>query len=183
VYTEDNIDYVNGRLAGTIIRDDDNHPFYVMSVKVGKRGVFEVTGYKLKNSSNVLDYTTLPLRKMNLEPVPLGYVNFTKKDALYIMRKPMREDWRQGLRSHNVYSHVGYMDELPMLELHSTVVGDYPTYDFCSRQKFITAFCRDFACSNKQLCYKGSVVGDANGLSNTHIHLREYLEEMIHENP
>ena len=100
MYTQDNLDYVRGRLSETLVRDSVGEPFYVYDI-AGVKGNFRVSGYQVVSPSVNLE---VAFDELNLEPVPLGYVNIPKRGAAYLERKPLRNDRSKGLRSRNVRS-------------------------------------------------------------------------------
>lgn len=181
MYTEDNIEYVRGRLVDTLVRDVDGDPFYVVSIHSTAKG-FQVEGYYPAGDD---DYVMLPFKRLNLEPVPLGYVNIPRQSAVYMERKPVRNDWRQGMRANNTYviGHKDYMD-ISLKDISLAILGVYPGFEEASASKKVTGFCRAFAADDKSLYYKGEVVGDIkDGLFPKYTYLREFLEEMVSENP
>jgi hypothetical protein len=181
MYTEDNIEYVRGRLVETIVRDKVGEPFYVTEIR-NNDGRFKVKGFQILNPH--ID-KAIPFKELNLEPVPLGYVNSDEFDAVYIERKPMRNDWRQGLRARNVRVTGGAdFEELHYKDIRNTVLNIFPSFSHASKCKNITAFCRSFAVNLVGIYYKGELVGTmGEGLNKDKLHLREFFEEMISENP
>lgn len=70
-----------------------------------------------------------PLSAFNLDPVPLGYVNFGAK-AIYITRMPMRKDWRQGMRMTNIVDPLGQAHtRMSFRVIGQTIMGKYPTFE------------------------------------------------------
>lgn len=85
-------DYANSRLEGTIIRHKGKPVFYLHSDNTGNVQLKTiVTGRERSGKFSDLDFS-----------VPtLGFV-VDHGCLMYISRKPLRRDWRQGLRENNV---------------------------------------------------------------------------------
>lgn len=216
---EDDLKYAKQRLEGTIVRIGEE-PVVVDYVGVGapqKRrrdpvqaapmafdweampqpmafakapveGLVEASVTYLKDKST----EGVTLDKLNLEPVPLGYLNY-KNQVYYMARKPMRNDWRQGLRTANMafIGAEGFYD-IPFTEFRNTVLDIYPTVVEIKdriKRKIGTAmsFSRDFALSSRPdgddfLHYRGKVVGSMNMLpvlQENFKYLTEYLQEVL----
>lgn len=125
---------------------------------------------------------------LDLKPVRLGYCNF-RSDANYLMRKPMRRDYKQGLRYENFLS-VGPSPHTMInhKKLGEVIVNKYPTYAQCLKavkdgKVNSMAWCREWAISARKLHHKGREVGTCiDGryeLDSTHTHLRQALEEQL----
>lgn len=180
---KDNIPYAKQRLVGTIVRIK-NEPVKV--VDISPKGI--ATAYFLKDDKEFFT----DIDNLNLEPVPLGYINW-RKNCYYMVRKPIREDWRQGLRMGNAafIGEQGFM-EFPRRELRDTILNQYPT--FAQAVEAVTkqgatkvAFNRVFAVSSgKELFYKERVVGSFDKLpqlSDKFRYLHECLQEFFNEKP
>lgn len=112
-----------------------------------------------------------PIEMFDLDPVPLGYVNFSAR-ATYITRMPMRKDWRQGMRMSNIADVSGFSPtRMPFRVLGKTIMGDFPTFHRAiegvsrkSKPAESMAFSRDFAVTNEGILqYKGILnVGEVN---------------------
>lgn len=86
------INYAKTRLLNTVVQDKDGKPFTVNDINNG--GV--VLGSDI-NGHNII----CNLDEVQLKEHKLGFVIMNGK-AVYVMRKPLRNDWRQGLRPNNV---------------------------------------------------------------------------------
>jgi hypothetical protein len=178
---KDNIEYARQRLLGTVVRHN-NEPFIVS--KIGITGV--VLGAYL---TNALEPVQVDLDDLNLEPVPLGYVNYNNS-SYYVVRKPMRRDWRQGLRMANIafIGPAGFHD-LPHKSIRKTILGEYPKIEAAVAKLRggvdKIAFSRHFALtSNLDLEYKGNcLVGKYDKvftLEEPFKYLTEHLMETIY---
>lgn len=179
----DNLEYAQTRLNKTLVRVGEE-PFYIREVDDWGDGV-AVEGYFYK-SPHIKQ--TFLVGELNLEPVPLGYVNY-EGGAYYLSRKNMREDWRQGLRQGNMFfiGPEGFFD-FPIEPMRDTILNNYPSFQ--EAVKYIeeeivdqVAFSRRFALGRgKRLMYKGRVVGTYDKLaklSEAYIYLTEYLNEVM----
>lgn len=162
----DTAEYASSRLVDTVIMYDKT-PVLVMAV--GKvNGEITVSCTRLLDKENSI--INVPLSRCDINPVSLGYVNY-KKAAYYIMRAPMRRDWRQGLRMMNIVDPEGGNPRLlPYNVIAQTILGNYPSFkssleQLNSKNKATRmAFCRDFSISSEgELTYKGLIdVGKVN---------------------
>ena len=150
------IDYARDRLLNTIVRVSGD-PAMVTNIY----GDNTVEYQDLYDSS----YKVAPLGEMDLDPVPLGYVNY-KGIATYLSRIPKRQDWKQGLRDGNVRRVGGGIDypDIKPKALAETILAIYPPYKkvlvalskLTKKNLFSLAFCRDFCITtDKSLFYKG----------------------------
>jgi len=182
---DDNLEYAKGRLEGTVVRVG-NEPVLVMGVNaVGGKIVSRVVPLDDLGNEKIVKVADL-----NLEPVPLGYVNH-QGGAYYVTRKPMRRDWKQGLRQNNIcfVGAEGFYD-MPWYDIQKTILGEYPkpldAIDQVTRGRLKSvAFSRDFSVDNqRRLNYKGRhVVGTYDKmftLSPKYNYLNEYLQETLY---
>lgn len=96
------------------------------------------------------------LDTLNLEPVPLGWCNYPNDNARYICRKPMRRDWRQGLRNNSIYIFGGLIgEEIGWKDLHNCIMGIYPTLKeiLAAPTNVKRAWCRKWAICGDVLYY------------------------------
>jgi hypothetical protein len=181
----DNVEYASQRLAGTIVRVGEV-PVYVSSVFETRQEGILCKIQELQDTED--DSKFVSVDNLNLEPVPLGYVNYGPS-SYYMVRKPMRNDWRQGLRRGNsaFIGDEGFY-ELPHQELNQTILGKYPKVKDAlalvkTRIKDKVAFSRDFAVGyDKTLHYKGRRVGTFDKqmtLDKKYFYLNEYLQETL----
>lgn len=183
-------EYANSRLEGTIVRNG-KHPVLVRCVNPDGTVDVEtvVTG---KRRSFHLD-------ELNLASPPLGMTN-TRSGAIYLARKPMRRDWRQGLRSNNITCLTGNQEITTRL-IYSAIRGSYPklgvAIDDCMTNEISVAFHREWSVSwddrrrEVVLNYKwygaaGTIDPETymyelkDGPDYLFTHLREALDEVIH---
>ena len=131
------------------------------------------------------------LDELCLTPVKVGFVNF-RGDAYYIVRKPMRRDWRQGLRIANVTCiNKEFPRGITLADIGRSIINDYPTFVEVVKTLRNTedvhsiAWCREFALGRKgQLFHADSLVGYFN-FGNGEFTLKEefdYLKESLGEN-
>ena len=180
MYTDD-LEYAQGRLIGTIVRYKGK-PIRIADVFYDDDGEMCFTG---RTATGIVE-TSLDL--LDLEPIPLGYVNY-QECAYYLVRKPMRNDWRQGLRPGN-FTFIGREGffELPLKELTDTCLNNYPT--FTEARTSIkdgaesVAISRHFAIdSQNNFLYKSRVVGSYDQLitlKESFNHLSELLAETVY---
>lgn len=158
--------YAATRLAETVIRLK-GVPVLVTTCEQNGKNILVHYTHIMEDappSANVIE-------DFDLDPVPLGYVNFGGK-ASYISRMPMRKDWRQGMRMSNIVDTSGYNPtRMPLRVICQTIVGDFPSFDRAiagvtrkSRAASSVAFHRDFAVTaDGKLEYKGIVkAGEVN---------------------
>jgi len=117
--------YANDRLVNTIARVK-NTPAMIQKITDTKVQWVDLSEF---NTNPVLRAD--PLEDLDINPVPLGYCNH-KDSAVYLMREPIRRDWKQGLRCQTLMAlrdgeeiksaSIAYED------LAKTIIGDYPTF-------------------------------------------------------
>jgi hypothetical protein len=70
---------------------------------------------------------TVHLDDLELKSPPLGFVNF-EGQCYYLTRKPMRNDWRQGVRRNSVSAiRNGREMSIPIQAISKCVDGKFPT--------------------------------------------------------
>lgn len=155
----DTVEYARSRLVETIIRLKGS-PVMVLGVS-GKDSDITVEYNDLLNDGV---YGMAALSDCDLNPVPLGYVNH-KRSSHYIMRTPMRRDWRQGLRMLNLVDAEGAQPRLvSYASIGQTILGKFPSFKLSlemlstkSLKNKSIAFHRDFAIDCEGLMeYKGT---------------------------
>lgn len=183
----DDIDYARRRLVGTVVRTPTGNPFYVTQVEQDD-GDLRCYGhdYAVDRDANHL------LAEVNLEPLPLGFVNLTN-DMAFLCRKPMRRDWRQGLSQNNlvIYGNLSARD-FPYKLLKQPVLKQYPSWSaaltkLTSTKKMSMAFSRDFGFSKHQdnisLIFRkhvvGTIVNDTPRLLPEKFFLQQHLDEVM----
>jgi hypothetical protein len=168
--TYDTAEYAHSRLAETIVRLGEL-PVYILSVVNDGNSI-------VVNYNNIMEDEppkTAPLSDFNLDPVPLGYVNFKGKST-YLSRMPMRKDWRQGMRIINITDINGTNPHsMPYKVIGQTIIGKYPSFDRCIaalnrkvKPPNSIAFSRDFAIhlEGGLIEYKGMIKVGKVDLSN-----------------
>lgn len=183
--------YAQTRIQGTILRiQKSGEPVYVASVS--NDGTCVVI--PIEHSHLTMDHAVrVGVDDLDMHPVSLGYVNVAG-EATYLMRIPMRRDWKQGLRSENCYSSGRRLSQMPMKAVRSCIMNKYPTFKkVCTdieaavknnRVKTL-AWHRNWALrSDTTVFYKnlrvvGRLVGGAVVLDKGNEHLKECLEESM----
>jgi hypothetical protein len=179
-YSED-LEYARQRLVGTIVR---HAGFAVRIIKIYSKEEVSIVRLATGVASMV------PLNKLNIKSPPLGYVN-TDHGPQYLVRKPKRDDWRQGLRNNNLAIINGRVpiDYLPDRGIARTIRGFYPSFKECMDTMQLhdkhngLAFHRHWAITPNYLQYKGKTVGEVwEGefrLVGACKHLQESLDEAM----
>lgn len=188
----DTPDYAAHRLLDTYIRDENDNLCRVLNCNYDRGEDPAPIVLRVEYLDGRRD--TLRLDAVNIEPLPLGNINFVN-ERLYVVRMPMRNDWRQGarMRSMSYRSNDPYTRQAVMhnptafwKEVEKCVKLDYPPLFECQERVEDTfesaAFSRRFAVNEEgQLLYKfNQVVGDCEvepRLDNDHVYLAEALEE------
>jgi hypothetical protein len=145
MYSNDNVEYARQRLNGTIIthmgkavevvdviKKRGNKPLQIVSMEV-------ISGRPIDDTIDGYDLT----------PAKLGFVN-SGGNLAYIARKPLRNDWRQGLRAQQVvvpFATKNFI--LKMQDVARTIENIFPTIDeirdeFNGKKNGMRAWCRDF---------------------------------------
>lgn len=181
--------YARSRIEGTIVRiQETNVPVLVRHVDRDS-GICSVS--KLLDID--IDESFVNLDDLNVEPVPLGFVNYAG-DAIYLQRIPNRRGpGNQGLNERNCASSGARLWAFPNKCLHQCIMNEYPSFEkACEeslqktrRGKYKTiAFHRHWAVSNNNLMYKnrllvGSIIDGVPTLEAKFGYLKEALEEAI----
>lgn len=184
----DTAEYAATRLNETIVRLN-GQPVMVLACTQGVGGII-VTYHSIMDDVPPQD---APLDQFDLDPVPLGYVNFGAR-AVYITRMPMRKDWRQGMRMTNIVDPQGSAHtRMGFKVLGQTIMGKFPTFERAieslnrkTKPPEGIAFCRDFAIKQGGILeYKGFFdVGMVN-LQDASITIEpkfEWVREALNEN-
>lgn len=170
----DTAEYAHTRLVETIITYN-KEPVFVNKV-YDKDGVIFVRFAKLLEDVQL----DVPLSDCDINPVQLGYINH-KSDALYIMRTPMRRDWRQGLRMLNIVGTDGSSPRaVPYSVIAHTIMGRFPSFKSVlerlnsSEKIHRLAYSRDFAVNKKgDITYKGLIDIGTVSMSNGSISIND----------
>jgi hypothetical protein len=174
-------EYANSRLEQTVVVYDGK-PVFVTCVQ---RGMTATVSYL----DSIETFFKVKVDELDLHPVRLGYCNRGGAVA-YLMRKPMRRDWRQGLRFGN-FTAIGDFpaEALSYKDVGQVILGKYPTFakvleEITKKRVHSMAWCREWAIdSGLRLWHKRNVVGtieDGKPVLNAESHfLREALEEVL----
>lgn len=140
-----NIEYARSRLVQTVVRVGGKAAYVEELTKTTVKWSDFIEG---KSSSS-------KIAEMDITPVPLGYCN-TMGLTTYLVRYPVRQDWKQGLR-HKTLKTIGpkalrvTSDMIPWVDVFKTINGVYPKFlevvKHLHDNKDIRseAYCRDFA--------------------------------------
>lgn len=122
--------YAESRIKGTIVTHE-GQPVKVSGVTGGDGGSEPVAVvHDLKGENKFM----VNLSDLDLCPPKLGFVNYEATTS-YVCRKPMRRDYKQGLRNQNLTTEFGYnIQSIPDYALLSTIVGDFPTFEQCRKK-------------------------------------------------
>lgn len=176
----DNIEYARTRLLGTVVMLD-KEPVLVEDIDMD----CETEILYLKDGSHstchVDDLDVVGQNK-------LGYINY-EGYSYHMVRKPLRNDWRQGLRMGNmVFTGEQGFYEVPSFQLRATILGLYPTFQQAAEGVLggharKTAFSRHFAVNDEgYVLYKERTVGKFDkliDLQEKFKYLTEYLNEVM----
>jgi hypothetical protein len=154
----DTVAYARTRLLETIVMRE-KQPVMILAVE-GVDDDIELIYNPILESKGMLDKDKLS--NFDLNPVSLGYVNH-KNYAHYLMRTPMRKDWRQGLRMLNIVDAEGSNPRLiSYRSMAQTMMGKFPTFKSTLNtlskgyEQLSLAFHKDFSIKKEGgLEYKG----------------------------
>lgn len=180
---EDDVEYAAKRLNETLVRKMDNSLFFVTSTEMGEQGVVH-HGINYATDKG----ETVPHKDILLEPIPLGFVNSTA-NMLYVCRKPMRRDWRQGLSTNSLVVYGELRRSFNMKLLVQPLTNQYPSFNTALgliEKKESVAFSRDFGLTQKEetlLVYRkypvGKIVNGVAVLNRDKFFLQQHLEEAV----
>ena len=151
-----NVAYAQSRLVGTIVR-----------VKGKAAYIDQITAKRISYTDWVTGGAEeAKIEDMDITPVPLGYCN-TMKVTPYLVRYPVRQDWKQGLRHKTLKTICNHdikvtSEMIPWADVFKTINGEFPKFE--EVLKIIhdnrgvvrsMAYSRDFAIySDKTVWYK-----------------------------
>lgn len=180
MFAKDDLDYVQGRIVGTIV-SHKNEPVYITSVQRYADDIQVNFVYLKAQNTQEKDL----IDALDMRPVKLGYMNFDRRDCVWFCRIPKRA-WKQGLTNDHTYNGVGAHIDLTgnLNNLRDTVLGNYPTIAQASKSKYKKAFSRDFSVKGDEIYYKdfdcvGYYRQGNASLKDKYLYLREYLEEVL----
>ena len=181
----DSSEYADSRLRDTIVRQGDK-PVKILSCFTNEGKIWaELFTYPGGGRR------TVPLDKLDLTPVPLGFSN-TSRGVAYLARIPKRLDYRQGLRFSNYTSLYGREHRsISKTSIANTIRGNYPSFKSCldevvNMERFSQAFSREFALLSERGSVKiiakwGLMVGDVINKEPLLKNGFEYLQETLDE--
>jgi len=153
MFATDDIAYVKGRLFDTIITHM-NKAVLVTGVRTLKKSI-QVSAIEVLSEKEIAD----DISNYDLTPVKLGFVNnYELTQSVYVSRKPLRNDWRQGFRlpQCSIIHNYKYMPLITNKDVAKTVEGLFPTLDELNPVNGMLAWCRTFALnSNEEIIYRG----------------------------
>lgn len=183
----DTVEYARSRLVGTFVK-----------YKEGLVRVDGVGGTDVRIVCGVNDLASgrrkhVLLSSLDLSSPELGYFNI-HGGACYITRVPLRRDWRQGLRSNNIYcrgSHHYGSNGGVLLELSCSFNRHLSTFrEACERvlerEAESTAFSKEFSVHKRGVVYKERdlIAHTKEGLirlTPKYHYLENRLQEVLHE--
>jgi len=118
MYDSDN--YASSRLNETIVLHKRT-PVLVKSVHNMLALVRPILNVKRN------DGYLVPLEDLNVTDLKLGYVN-VDTSTVYLARRTLRHDWRQGLRSNNVHATGGF--NAPTTLIAKALLQRYPSFKY-----------------------------------------------------
>lgn len=133
------------------------------------------------------DRDIVELDKLDVNPVPLGYVNY-QRIASYITRMPRRGDYRQGMRYGNIRSVSGLpADRIPYSSIAKCIINDFPTFQ--QVQEMMKAKLGKSMAWHREWClhvdgsvsHEGEVVGRLLEGRVALEHEKKYLQEALDE--
>jgi len=141
--------YAVNRVVGTFVRRKDGTAVEVLQIAQK-----QVVAKELLSGKDVI----FNYDELDINPVPLGYAN-TNGTSPYLVRSPMRNDWKQGARWKNIRwieftkdDDLRVREKIPSKVLGATIQGIYPTYGDTVKaltngkeRIFSKAWCRHFA--------------------------------------
>lgn len=179
----DDLDYAKQRLTESLVMANDE-PFFITHVERGEEDEIVCGGYSTSLARRTPKI--VPLKEIDLTPVPLGFVN-CEEGLVYLCRFPNR-GFKQGAASSNV-KYVYPTQEFVGPGLNNyyvglTVKGRFSKLEEVIEKKQTKAVSRNFAISNNSLFYKGELVGEINDpmkvnwFKKNH-YLQDYFEEEV----
>lgn len=182
----DDLDYAAKRLNATLVRLNTGEAFYA-------ERTFHDPSLRVKHVGTKLDsgeFTEVFHEDLDLTPVPLGFINISKK-MVFVMRKPMRRDWHQGLHYNSIATDGTLRpNDIQISWLLQPIKNQYPTFQRAIKDlktRLSIAFSRDFGLiktdTDPILRYRQYNVGTvSNGravLSPNKLFLQQHLEEVV----
>lgn len=196
-----NIDHANLYLVGSIIRVNDL-PVYVRNVTYSRAIKKQILTYApVENyDEGKVDKVYLNSSRVDMNPIPLGFINFKEfgkpRIAVGAYRIPSRQ-WRIGLTTDNMriipHRFDGY--EAKRKVIHSiyfkkSVCGQFPTVEeiiemIKNKEATSQAFSRDFAIEKNKLMFLqlkapvGKIFKNELMLFDDYLYLSQVLEKAL----
>lgn len=124
------LNYADSRIRNTIVKTPDQ-PLLVERFAEQEDDAGNVKRLALGFGLDSEDLVSVPTDDIDLTPFRLGYVNKYSR-AIYIVKVPKRQDWRQGLRLEQLQSLSGVaIKYLNNRDLRHMLMNKYPTLDEC----------------------------------------------------
>ena len=114
----DSGEYANSRLNDSYVRDEKGKVVKVLRVDEDFKTIVQ-DGVTLEERWTTLD-------KLDLKPMPLGYINFDQPQ--FLSRMPRRDDWRQGLRMRTTRGGRNFLWKPLPEQFQDMVDGKYPSF-------------------------------------------------------
>lgn len=185
--------YARQRLAHTIISHQGKAVMVIDVMSKGEKKPLNIfsqeilSGQPINDSIDNYDLTPVKLGLINQETGRGGYP-LEVPTVSYLVRKPMRSDWRQGLRKENTVSELGdfWWDAK---SLSKTIEGLFPTIEE-ARERFKKragniAWCRDFFLNERGEIHYRAFGKVGNFIDNTRQYLLDgkffWVEEHLRE--
>lgn len=109
-------EYAGSRLIGTMVR----HKGRAVQVNDVVDDL-QCLVYDLLNDNSYLVH----LDELELKSPPLGFVN-GRGGCVYLSRRPMRRDWRQGVRTNTVLKQTRYVGSINSTLIAQCILGKFP---------------------------------------------------------
>lgn len=182
----DDPEYASRRLDGTFVRLTNGSPVYIVRTNLDSNNrVQHLVEYLETGTADYVKHTDL-----DLLPIPLGFVNH-ERQMIYICRKPMRRDWKQGLSQTSMAGYGNYRPaDLPHRTLVQPIKNTYPSFSATLdgiRGVSSQAFSREFGLLNDKntrevrLIYRKYPVGTVKNRRLTLCPEKTFLVEALQE--
>ncbi|MHA2086326.1 MAG: hypothetical protein ACXABD_21485 [Candidatus Thorarchaeota archaeon] len=157
MFADDNIGYLKGRLEGTVIRMKCDTPLLVTGVYRENDGSVILHGARAPHEG--VEIIIVPLKEAVLKSPILGMVN-KRGGSFFLSRRPLRHDWRQGLRPSNVMKTkrgVGRGSDCSNKDISNAILGRFSSFevslDRARRNQYNVAFSRKFSVDSESLVW------------------------------
>jgi hypothetical protein len=150
MYANDNVEYARNRLNDTIITHQGKAVTVIDVNKQGAKKPLQIISTEILTGNAIVD----SIDNYDLTPVKLGFVN-SNEAVGYLARKPLRHDWRQGLRAQQIVIPYSSTPDffIDFQDVAKTIEGIFPTIEEIRGMKGMRAFSRDFCVDQKNDIY------------------------------